>query len=195
MWYHFPLPPLFLYIYKPRCYSFVLIDISLIPKSGITFPGHLAGGTTASGSLPSTFAHSCAHTLIAQIKLPAVCPSLHPRTSLLQNYTHLPLQPSFPQVLGSLGSSEGWTWKCMLYTWSFFSLNALQVPLDSLDQGIMLLLMLVPTPGMPLTNISICWNFKHTSLSLSHMPNSLEMFSVSPDVTFLQPSVQLLNHV
>ena len=40
--------------------------------------------------------------------------------------------------------------------------------LHSLDQGIMILLMLVLPPGMPFTYISTCWNPNHISLSLSH---------------------------
>ena len=51
------------------CYNLVLIYISLISKSGITFPGHLPGGTRVPGSLPLTSAHSGARALTSQINL------------------------------------------------------------------------------------------------------------------------------
>ena len=49
--------------------SSFLIDINLIPKSGITFPGCLAGGITDPGSLPPASAHSGPCALTSQIKL------------------------------------------------------------------------------------------------------------------------------
>ena len=58
--------------------------------------------------------------------------------------------------------------------------------LHSLYQDIILLLMLVPPPGMPFTCIPTCWNPNDTSLSLSHMSNSLEMLSVPPHVGLFQ---------
>ena len=61
-----------LYIHKHGCYIFVLIDISLSPKSTITFQGHFPGGTTAPGSPPPTSAHSGPPALTSQIKLPMV---------------------------------------------------------------------------------------------------------------------------
>ena len=51
------------------CYNLVLIYISLISKSGITFPGHLPRGTRVPGSLPLTSAHSGARALTSQINL------------------------------------------------------------------------------------------------------------------------------
>lgn len=51
------------------CYNLVLIYISLISKCGITFPGHLPGGTRVPVSLPLTSAHSGAHALTSQINL------------------------------------------------------------------------------------------------------------------------------
>ena len=51
------------------CHNLVLIYISLISKSGITFPGHLPGGTRIPVSLPLMSAHSGAHALTSQINL------------------------------------------------------------------------------------------------------------------------------
>ena len=58
VWYHFLLPPSSLHIHKSRCYSFVLIYINLIPKSGIIFSRCFTGGKTAPDSLPPAPAHS-----------------------------------------------------------------------------------------------------------------------------------------
>lgn len=94
-----------LHIHKRGCYIFALIDISLSPKSTITFQGHFPGGTTAPGSPPPASAHS-GPRLNSLLRLNSqwsgLSPSLHPRTSLLQNCSHWPLHPSYPQV-GFLG--------------------------------------------------------------------------------------------
>ena len=69
VWYHFLLPPISLHVHKSRCYSSVLININLIPRSGITFLTCLAGGITAPGSLPPEPALSGPCALTSQIKL------------------------------------------------------------------------------------------------------------------------------
>lgn len=83
------------------CYNLVLIYISLISESGITFPGHLPEGTRVPGSLALTSTHSGAHALTSQINLTKAgsVPITPPRISdLFILHVHESVS------LGSLGS-------------------------------------------------------------------------------------------
>ena len=66
--------------------------------------------------------------------------------------------------------------------------------LHSQDQDTVPVLMLVPPPRRPVPCISICWNPSHTSLSLSHTPQSSEMLYLIPHVGVSQPK-QMLHHL
>ena len=185
---HFLLPLVSLHIHKPGCYSFVLINMSLIPKSGAPFPERLTGDTTAIGSPPPTSADS-SPLLRLNSQKPAPSPSLHPRMSLLQNFSHWPLHPSSLQVsfLGVLGSCEGWTCNYCTPGGSLHGVNC-QVPSSSfIGSGHHTFVMRVPLPGMPSTCICTWWNPNHTSLSLSHMPNFPGILSLSSPVDFSPP--------
>ena len=156
----FLLPLTSLHIHKPEGYIFALIDNSLSPKSAITFPGHFAGDTTASGSLPPASAHSGPHALTSQIKLPNACsvPITPP-----QDISSTKL---FPLISPSFMSTSQLPWGdsgvvrvehenvcCTSGSWFSWMLCRCLV-LHSLDQGIMLLLVLTLPPKRTFTCIS-----------------------------------------
>ena len=93
---HFLLPLVSLNIHKVECYIFLLIDISLFPKSAITLPGYFVGSITAPGSLPPASAHSGPRALISQIKLPkAGSVPITPPQDVSSTKLFPPTSPSF----------------------------------------------------------------------------------------------------
>ena len=132
-----------------RVQSFVLIDICLIPKSGITFPRHFAGGTTAPGSLPPASAHFGPHALTSQIKFPTVgsvpiTPPQDVSSTQPSTLTHMSTS-QLPWGHSVLFRFEHENVCCTPGSW-FSRMLCRCLVLHSLDQGIMLLLMLTPTP-------------------------------------------------
>ena len=134
----------------------------MIPKSGITFPGCLAGGITAPASLPPAPALSGPCALTSQIKLlnagsasstppqdvsstklSCLTPPSFMYTSQLPWHHWLVVRVECKNVCYTCGSSFSWMLcRCL--------------GLHSLNQGIMLLLMLVSPLGVPFTGISNC---------------------------------------
>ena len=173
------------------CYNFVLINISLIPKGGIGFPWHLAGGETAIGSLPPTSAHSGPCALNSQInsKRMALClmcaPGSHLYKTVLTNLSILHLHKSSPWAFRVVLRVEC-EYVCYTPGTSFPWMLCRCLILHSLNQGNMPLLMLVPPPGMTFTNVPTSWN-PSKSLSVFHMPNFSEILYSFPYVDFFQP--------
>ena len=140
-----------MHIHKPVCYNFVLINISLIPKSGITFPS-LA---LCLPHLPTVVhVYSLLRLNSQRMALCLTCaPGSHLYKTVLANLSILHLYKSASWTFWVAVRVEC-KYVCHTPGSSFPLMLCRCLILHSLNQGIKTLLMLVPPPGMTLTNVS-----------------------------------------